>query len=114
MVLSKGRYAIPRRDGLVLVGSTLEHAGFDKTPTQDALTSLKASAEELLPALAEAEVVGHWAGLSGLARGDSVYRRTGRIPRALAELRSLSQWSGAGTGILRAVEKSAGRAAGSS
>lgn len=63
MVLSKGRYVIPRRDGLVLVGSTLEHAGFDKTPTQDALTSLKASAEELLPALAEAEVVGHWAGL---------------------------------------------------
>jgi len=63
MVLGKGRYAIPRRDGHVLIGSTLEHAGFDKTPTQDALASLKASAEELLPALAHAEVVGHWAGL---------------------------------------------------
>lgn len=63
MVLGKGRYAIPRRDGHVLIGSTLEHAGFDKTPTQDALSSLKASAEELLPALAQAEVVGHWAGL---------------------------------------------------
>ena len=63
MVLGNGRYAIPRRDGHVLVGSTLEHCGFDKTPTEDALASLKASAEELLPALAEAEVVGHWAGL---------------------------------------------------
>ncbi|MBF7730246.1 glycine oxidase ThiO [Pseudomonas sp. N040] len=63
MVLGKGRYAIPRRDGHVLVGSTLEHAGFDKTPTGDALASLKASAEALLPALAQAEVVGHWAGL---------------------------------------------------
>jgi len=63
MVLGKSRYAIPRRDGLVLIGSTLEHAGFDKTPTPEALSSLKASAEELLPALAEAEVVGHWAGL---------------------------------------------------
>lgn len=63
IVLAKGRYAIPRRDGHVLIGSTLEHAGFDKTPTDEALASLKASAIELLPALADAEVVGHWAGL---------------------------------------------------
>ena len=63
MVLAKGRYAIPRRDGHILIGSTLEHEGFDKTPTENALESLKASAQELLPALADAEVVGHWAGL---------------------------------------------------
>jgi glycine oxidase len=63
MVLAKGRYAIPRRDGHILVGSTLEHEGFDKTPTASALESLKASAIELLPALVDAEVVGHWAGL---------------------------------------------------
>ncbi|MGG5872449.1 glycine oxidase ThiO [Pseudomonas peli] len=63
IVLAKGRYAIPRRDGHILIGSTLEHAGFDKTPTGEALASLKASAIELLPALADAEVVGHWAGL---------------------------------------------------
>nr|WP_313402734.1 glycine oxidase ThiO [Pseudomonas sp.] len=63
MVLAKGRYAIPRRDGHILVGSTLEYTGFDKTPTDSALASLKASAEELLPALKDAEVVGHWAGL---------------------------------------------------
>lgn len=63
MVLAKGRYAIPRRDGHILIGSTLEHEGFDKTPTDTALESLKASAVELIPALADAEVVGHWAGL---------------------------------------------------
>ncbi|AZD57129.1 glycine oxidase ThiO [Pseudomonas chlororaphis subsp. aurantiaca] len=63
MVLAKGRYAIPRRDGHILIGSTLEHEGFDKTPTSSALESLKASAIELIPALAQAEVVGHWAGL---------------------------------------------------
>ena len=63
MVLAKGRYAIPRRDGHVLVGSTLEHAGFDKTPTKDALASLHASAVELLPELAQATPVAHWAGL---------------------------------------------------
>ncbi|MCF6782762.1 glycine oxidase ThiO [Stutzerimonas stutzeri] len=63
MVLAKRRYAIPRRDGHVLVGSTLEDVGFDKTPTEDALDSLRATAAELLPALADAEVVRHWAGL---------------------------------------------------
>ena len=63
MVLANGRYAIPRKDGHVLVGSTLEYAGFDKTPTDEALASLQASAVALLPALADAEVVGHWAGL---------------------------------------------------
>jgi glycine oxidase len=63
MLLAGKRYAIPRRDGHILVGSTLEFAGFDKTPTDSALASLKASAEALLPALVDAEVVGHWAGL---------------------------------------------------
>jgi len=63
MVLAKGRYAIPRRDGHILIGSTLEHEGFNKAPTDTALQSLKASAVELIPALADAEVVGHWAGL---------------------------------------------------
>lgn len=63
MVLAKGRYAIPRRDGHILVGSTLEHEGFDKTPTDVARESLQASAEELIPALAKQPIVGHWAGL---------------------------------------------------
>lgn len=63
MVLAKGRYAIPRRDGHILIGSTLEHAEFDKTPTAEALASLQASAAELLPALAGQAPVAHWAGL---------------------------------------------------
>ena len=63
MVLAKGRYAIPRRDGHILIGSTLEHAGFDKTPTQEALDSLMVSAVDLLPALADATPVRQWAGL---------------------------------------------------
>jgi glycine oxidase len=63
MVLAKGRYAIPRRDGHILIGSTLEHAGFDKRPTEAAYDSLLASAVELLPALKQATPVAHWAGL---------------------------------------------------
>jgi glycine oxidase len=63
MLLARGRYAIPRRDGHILIGSTLERVGFDKATTQEARISLQASAEELLPALAAAQLVGHWAGL---------------------------------------------------
>jgi len=63
MVLAKRRYAIPRRDGHILVGSTLEDVGFDKTPSSSAFESLRETAIELLPALADAEVIKHWAGL---------------------------------------------------
>ncbi|TVP89936.1 MAG: FAD-dependent oxidoreductase [Pseudomonadaceae bacterium] len=63
MVLYQGRYAIPRRDGHILIGSTLEYAGYDKSTTVEATDSLAASAAALLPALAEREPVMQWAGL---------------------------------------------------
>ena len=63
VVLKDGRYIIPRADGLLLVGSTLEEAGFDKTTDAAALASLKQSAEAILPALATCPVAHHWAGL---------------------------------------------------
>ena len=63
IVLSQGRYLIPRRDNHILVGSTLEHAGFDKQSTAQALDSLRASAVAMLPALGDQPVVQQWAGL---------------------------------------------------
>lgn len=63
MVLHKGRYAIPRRDGHVLVGSTLEQRGFDKAVTAEAQRELRAAAEQMLPALRDVAPVRQWAGL---------------------------------------------------
>lgn len=63
VVLKDGRYIIPRTDGLLLVGSTLEETGFDKTTDATALASLKQSAEAILPALAHCPVAHQWAGL---------------------------------------------------
>lgn len=63
MVLSPDHYLIPRRDGLVLAGSTLEHKGFDKTISDEARHTLATTAGALVPALAQARVVHHWAGL---------------------------------------------------
>lgn len=63
ITLSQDRYVIPRRDGRVLVGSTLEHTGFDKTTTSDAREELMQEAFRIIPSLKEAEVEYHWAGL---------------------------------------------------
>lgn len=63
MVLTEGRYLIPRRDNHLLIGSTLEHTAFDKSTTDEALRSLRRSAEALLPALAMCRVERQWAGL---------------------------------------------------
>ena len=56
-------YLIPRRDGHILAGSTLEEAGFDKSTTSEARKTLLARAQALLPVLAEEMIVAHWAGL---------------------------------------------------
>ncbi|MCM2973710.1 glycine oxidase ThiO [Larsenimonas suaedae] len=63
VVLSHGFYAIPRRDGHVLVGSTFEEVGFDKTPSEQARALLFDQALDLFPALIDCPVVHHWAGL---------------------------------------------------
>jgi glycine oxidase len=63
IVLAGGRYVIPRRDGHVLVGSTLEDAGFERATTAAAREDLAAAAARIVPGLAELPLARHWAGL---------------------------------------------------
>lgn len=63
IVLTKGRYLIPRRDHHLLVGSTLEYTEFDKSTSESALHSLRRCAIGLLPELADYPVIKQWAGL---------------------------------------------------
>lgn len=63
ITLHQDRYVIPRRDGRVLIGSTLEHRGFEKTTTNQAKNELKAYALDHYPELAKSEIEHHWAGL---------------------------------------------------
>jgi glycine oxidase len=63
VVYGHGGYAVPRIDGRVLVGSTMERAGFDKTITAGALSSVLARAVTLLPGLSGRPVLAQWAGL---------------------------------------------------
>jgi len=63
ILLHAGHYLIPRRDGLVLVGSTLEYTGFAKETTQQARDLLSRFATGLVPELAQADIIKQWAGL---------------------------------------------------
>ncbi len=63
IILNEGRYLIPRRDGHVLVGSTLERVGYDKSTTDEARRSLYQAAVDMVPALAGYPVERHWSGL---------------------------------------------------
>ncbi|MCI0378192.1 MAG: glycine oxidase ThiO [Gemmataceae bacterium] len=63
VLLSGPRYLVPREDGRVLVGSTEEHAGFDKRTTASAIRDLIDLACQIVPALTNAAVEKCWSGL---------------------------------------------------
>jgi glycine oxidase len=69
IVLKSGRYLIPRKDGHILAGSTIEYSGFDKSTSVEALESLHRSAIEMLPELKRYAPVQQWAGLRPCAPG---------------------------------------------
>jgi glycine oxidase len=56
-------YLVPREDGRILVGSTLEDVGFDATTVPDEIARLLAVAAVLLGDLSAATVEQSWAGL---------------------------------------------------
>lgn len=63
IILSRDRYVIPRKDGRILVGSTLEHTDFDKSTSSEAKEALIREATSIVPKLKQFEVEHHWAGL---------------------------------------------------
>ena len=62
ILLKENLYLIPRRDGHVLVGSTLEDAGFDRSVTIEARDSLLQRVRGIFPDWHERVPVRHWAG----------------------------------------------------
>jgi glycine oxidase len=56
-------YLVPRRDGTIYAGATMENAGFDRRVTLDGLREVLETARAILPALRDAEVIGTGAGL---------------------------------------------------
>jgi glycine oxidase len=60
---SEEGYLVPRLDGRIVAGSTLEDVGFQKQVTAGGIRKILNAAIELAPGLAGTEIVETWAGL---------------------------------------------------
>jgi glycine/D-amino acid oxidase-like deaminating enzyme len=56
-------YVIPRSDGRILLGATVEEAGFDKRVDPDAIQKLHHAGTNAIPALGDMRIHDAWAGL---------------------------------------------------
>ena len=63
VVRGPGAYIVPRSSGKILVGTTVEDVGFDKSVDSAVLRKLHQAAAKYLPELESAPVVESWAGL---------------------------------------------------
>ena len=73
IVLDGERYMIPRNDGHVLIGSTLEHVGFKKRVTEQAKQDLMQWASTVWADITQAKFVQHWSGLRPYAKNGHPY-----------------------------------------
>jgi glycine oxidase len=60
---SENIYLVPRNDGRILAGSTVERIGFDRDVTAGGMKKIMNGAIELVPGLAKARIEETWAGL---------------------------------------------------
>ena len=56
-------YIVPRSDGRILLGSTLEEAGFDKRVDPETVQRLHRAAESVAPEIGQMRIHDAWAGL---------------------------------------------------
>jgi len=99
-------YLVPRGDGRLLVGATVEHAGFEKALTAAGIGRLLSDAVRMVPGLAAAPVIETWCGLRpdtpdhlpilGPCDVDGLWFATGHyrngILLAPATARALGEW----------------------
>jgi glycine oxidase len=57
------RYLVPRSDGRILLGASVEEAGYDKRTDADTLKDMYRTAVRWVPALAQGRILESWAGL---------------------------------------------------
>ncbi|MGV3621979.1 MAG: glycine oxidase ThiO [Archangium sp.] len=63
LLKSANGYLVPRSDGAIIAGSTMEMAGYEKNVTVEGLAKLLRGTLELVPSLAAAPITQTWAGL---------------------------------------------------
>lgn len=69
VIYSPRGYLVPRADGRILAGATVEDVGFDPSTTDEAVSFLSETAVEIVPAIANLKIAENWAGLRPFAPG---------------------------------------------
>ena len=80
VVFSDKGYLVPRPDGRILCGSTMEEAGFEKAVTAGGLLHVLQLAVEVAPALAAAPVVETWSNFRPATPDGLPILGPGRVP----------------------------------
>jgi glycine oxidase len=63
IIMCKGKYLIPRGDGHILCGSTIEWNGYEKIITEEVRNELQQAAIHMVPALKNEDIIKQWSGL---------------------------------------------------
>jgi glycine oxidase len=63
VIRSEAIYLVPRSDGRILIGATVEDCGFDKKVDPDSIKHMQHLAEQLVPTIAHSKIHEAWAGL---------------------------------------------------
>ncbi|CAB5502722.1 Glycine oxidase ThiO [Bathymodiolus thermophilus thioautotrophic gill symbiont] len=72
IILDQGRYIIPRKDGRLLIGSTMENVGFDRSIQTQVGADLLAFAVNRFPQLKNTNIEHHWAGFRPASSADVI------------------------------------------
>lgn len=75
IVLDQGRYLIPRKDGRILIGSTTEDVGFDRSLDNQVGSELLEFASSRFPKLQNASIEHHWAGFRPASKSDVIVEK---------------------------------------
>ncbi len=80
VVFSDKGYVVPRADGRVLCGSTMEEVGFERAVTAGGLASVLELAVEIAPGLAAAPIVETWSNFRPASPDGSPVLGAGAVP----------------------------------
>jgi glycine oxidase len=78
VVYSRRGYVVPRNDGRLLVGATVEDVGFNKSVTDEGIEHLLQVGTEISPMLRGLDIIDRWAGLRPYAFRDEPF--VGKVP----------------------------------
>lgn len=80
VIRSRDVYLVPRKDGRVIIGATIEDCGFDKKIDSSKIQQLHQKAANLVPSIGEAKILDAWAGLRPGSPDDLPIMGAGRLP----------------------------------